>query len=65
LKFIITLSAQSANMSHYNSGTGFLNYVKMKNQKDQPFDSVQVMVNDPYRINERSFLTGGWDGFVR
>ncbi len=57
--------------SSYGSGNNnqqsanFYNLIKLKDPKDQPKDTIQTIVNDPYRANERAFMAGGWDGYFR
>ncbi len=53
-------------MSYYSGSTStFYNIIKMKDSKDQPLDTVHVIVNDPYRVSDHNFVTGGWDGVLR
>ncbi len=35
-------------MSYYNTSGTFSNLVKLKENKDQPLDTVQCIINDPY-----------------
>ncbi len=43
----------------------FSTVLKLNNPEHQPIDTVSVIVQDPSRINEKGFFTGGWDGILR
>lgn len=47
--------------------TGYATYnsIKVDRESDNPSDSVQTILWDPFDRNARSFYTCGWDGYVR
>lgn len=39
--------------------------IKVDRESDNPMDTIQSIVWDPFDKTARSFFTCGWDGYVR
>lgn len=59
------MSSYYNHSSNNNTTPSFNMFIKVRDLKEQPLDSVQCLINDPSYVDEHRFLAAGWDGIIR